>query len=121
MAMKILFADDHSAVRGAMTEYLKMLGHEVVAVSDGQFALEILEGGADFGLLITDYRMPRMNGLELMKAAKKLKPDIRVIVNAFNTPEEVIKEVEELGEHFVPKTTGELEKVLEEIERGRGL
>lgn len=118
--MRILFADDHSAVRGAMVEYLEGLGHEVVAVSDGRSALEVLEQGATFDLLITDYRMPRMNGLALLKAAKKLKPDMRVIVNAFNTPEEVVKEVEELGEYFVPKTTDELGKVLEEIAKGRG-
>ncbi|MDO8561431.1 MAG: response regulator [bacterium] len=116
--MKILFADDSSVVRNATVGWLEELGHEVVAVSDGESALKALKKGAEFDVLVTDYNMPPgINGLELMKAVKQFRPTMRAIMCAFNAPKKVEKEVRALGEYFVPKGLNTLEDVLREIEQ----
>lgn len=55
-----------------MTKALTQAGFNVVAAADGREALEKAEGGS-FDLVITDINMPRMNGIELVTALRKLK------------------------------------------------
>ncbi|MGD1277084.1 MAG: response regulator [Tepidisphaeraceae bacterium] len=70
-AKKILVADDESHILNVVSLKLRNAGYEVVTASDGQEALELaLSEHPD--LLITDYHMPQMSGLEL---CQKLKQD----------------------------------------------
>lgn len=73
MSRKILIAEDSPATQKFISFTLKYNGHEVTIASDGVEALEKLpEGG--FDLVILDIKMPRMNGLEVLRELKK-KPD----------------------------------------------
>jgi CheY-like chemotaxis protein len=65
--MKILLADDEPHVRNVMAFKLKGAGYAVVTATDGQDALELAQIERP-DLIITDYQMPRMNGLELCRA-----------------------------------------------------
>ena len=75
--MNILLVDDESRSRSHVAEFLRKLGHQVVEANDGTEALELFNK-QDFNLLLTDNRMPRMSGLELLQklsdvpAAKKV-------------------------------------------------
>ncbi len=73
----ILVADDDRVVRRIIVVKLHGLGYEVTDVEDGQEALNLLEGGEIPNLLITDSNMPRMSGLQLVRAIRDNKdPDL---------------------------------------------
>lgn len=73
----ILVADDDRVVRRIVVTKLYGLGYEVTDVEDGREALDLLEEGAIPDLLITDSNMPRMSGLQLVRAIRDNKdPDL---------------------------------------------
>ncbi len=77
---KILVADDDRLVRRIVVTKLSGLGYDVTDVEDGQEALELLEGGQVPNLLITDSLMPRMNGLQLVRALRQnSNPDLATL------------------------------------------
>ena len=68
--MKILVVDDFSTMRRIIRNLLQDIGFANTSEADnGQSALPMLKGG-DFDFLITDWNMPRMTGLELLKAVR---------------------------------------------------
>lgn len=69
--LKILVADDDRVVRRIVVAKLSGLGYEVTEAEDGQEALELLESGQVPNLLITDQLMPRVNGLQLVRALRQ--------------------------------------------------
>jgi DNA-binding response OmpR family regulator len=69
--VRILAADDDRIVRRVLVTKLSGLGYEVTDVEDGQEALSLLEEGQVPDLLITDSLMPRMNGLQLVRAIRQ--------------------------------------------------
>ena len=78
---KILLVEDHDLVREQVTIQLGRLGYQVVVAEDGVEALETLKATPDVQLLFTDLVMPRgLNGLELAAEAKKLRPDLPVLL-----------------------------------------
>ena len=77
---KILVADDDRVVRRIVVTKLSGLGYDVTNVEDGREALDLLEEGQVPNLLITDNRMPRMNGLQLVRALRQsLNPDLATL------------------------------------------
>ncbi|MGD0138950.1 MAG: sigma-54 dependent transcriptional regulator [Tepidisphaeraceae bacterium] len=82
---RILIVDDQDMMRDSLAQTLVREGHEVVAAPDGAAAAARL-GAARFDLLITDLRMPKMTGLELLAEAKRLRPEMPVVLmTAFAT------------------------------------
>ena len=77
--MKILLVDDAEEIREPVQLSLEMGGHEITAASDGLEALEALKLGR-FDLIITDIRMPNMDGLELLRQVKEDNPDQDVMI-----------------------------------------
>lgn len=88
---RILVCDDQELMRDSLAATLVREGHEVVAATDGQMALEKLTA-SKFDLLITDLKMPRMTGIELLAEAKKARADMPVIVmTAFATVQTAVE------------------------------
>ena len=75
----ILLVDDNSMGLMARKTVLQELGHRVITSQNGHDALEVC-GKQRFDLLITDYKMPKMNGVELIRELRKLQPQISVIL-----------------------------------------
>jgi DNA-binding NtrC family response regulator len=75
----VLVVDDEAEVCEMLVEFLEHLGARVDAVLDGRSALEHLRGSR-FDALVTDMRMPRLSGMELINAARQFDPGIVVIV-----------------------------------------
>lgn len=70
--MKILVADDSKAMRLIVTRTLRQAGfdsHEVVEAEDGQHALELVRSESP-DLVLSDWNMPRMNGIELLRSLR---------------------------------------------------
>nr|WP_210382229.1 response regulator [Jiella sonneratiae] len=76
---KLLIAEDDHGVRLLVERALRLEGHEVIAVEDGEIALEVLvEHDGAFDLVLSDIRMPAMTGIELAHAAAARWPGLPI-------------------------------------------
>jgi DNA-binding NtrC family response regulator len=75
----ILVVDDETVIRDGIKRVLEGDRFEVETCRSGHIAIERLQE-KDYGLIITDLKMPGMNGIEVLKAVKALQPDIPVII-----------------------------------------
>jgi PAS domain S-box-containing protein len=78
--LSILLVDDEEIVREATAELIRDLGHEVVAAGGGEEALVKLAAGLEPDVVITDYKMPRMDGAELARRLLEQAPDRPVLL-----------------------------------------
>jgi DNA-binding NtrC family response regulator len=76
---KVLVVDDEDVIRESLRDWLTNTGYEVFTAENGQQALEIIKREG-LRIVIADLVMPVMDGIELLKQAKKLSPDIKVII-----------------------------------------
>jgi len=76
---KILLVDDDDSLRRVLEFQLSDAGYSVVSQSDGREALKLLEG-EEFDCLITDWRMPRIPGSQVVKQATAISSEIPIIV-----------------------------------------
>ena len=78
---RILIAEDEDAIRNLIARALRQDGHDVITAIDGAQALDVLarEKGA-FELLLTDIRMPVMDGITLAHAAARNHPDVTIVL-----------------------------------------
>lgn len=67
---RVLLIDDSISVRRLVGRMLERGGHEVVTAHDGQAALDLVQQGATFDLVLTDLEMPRVNGYEVLGALR---------------------------------------------------
>jgi CheY-like chemotaxis protein len=77
-SIRILVADDDEDVRELVRAVLAERNFEVTVAVDANEALQLLSE-RDFAVLLTDLRMPGMDGLELARAAKQRRPDLRTL------------------------------------------
>jgi two-component system NtrC family response regulator len=77
--MKILLADDDKSVRRVIQFKLGKEGFDVTAVEDGQQALDSLRQER-FDLLLADIRMPKLDGIELLKQSQAVQPGLKIIL-----------------------------------------
>ncbi len=75
----ILLVDDNKSGLAARKAILEELGHRVTTATGGEDALEHFST-AKFDLVITDHRMAKMNGVELIRRIRAIHPDIPVIM-----------------------------------------
>ena len=76
---KILIVDDEQNMRVTLFEALSRNGHEVMVEENGRMALEMIARQAP-DLVITDIKMPGMDGLELLRQVKALRPELPVVI-----------------------------------------
>jgi DNA-binding NtrC family response regulator len=75
----ILFVDDHEVLARLSCEILEMQGYKAVSAFSAAEALRKFDE-QDFDILVTDFRMEGMNGLELAKKVREKSPDLPVII-----------------------------------------
>src|ERR1019366_9008447 len=79
MSSRILIVDDEAPIRTLLGEHLQQVGHQVTLAADGNAALEALSKG-EFELVLTDVRMPGMNGLELLGEIMRTRSGVGVLM-----------------------------------------
>jgi DNA-binding response OmpR family regulator len=85
---RILVVDDEPLIRRLYTEALADVGYEVDAAEDGAVAWEALQANA-YDLLITDYIMPKVSGIDLLKNINAARMTLPVMMATATFPEEV--------------------------------
>ena len=79
-AAQILLCDDDPDVRGILGEVLQTEGYVLHLANGPSATLSILEGKAEIDLLIVDYAMPEMNGLDLIREARQRRPSLKTLL-----------------------------------------
>ncbi len=76
----LMIVDDDERVIDSLRQLFRSPEYMVIASQDGRSALDVVCSGVKIDLVITDYQMPQMNGLELLAALKERAPDIPVVM-----------------------------------------
>ena len=89
--MKLLLVEDEKITRITLANTLKDEGYEVTACETGEKGLQELNR-SEFDIVVTDLRLPKISGLEILEQAKKNNPDCKVIVmTAYASVETAVK------------------------------
>lgn len=89
--VRIMVVDDEKIVRESLSVWLRKFGYEVVPVEGGQEALDILDR-EEWNILLVDLKMPRVDGIEVLRKAIEVKPGIPVIIfTAYATVETAVE------------------------------
>lgn len=101
--LKILLVDDEDHLQEVLGLLLELDGHQVTTAFSGEQALERAKE-KKFDLVITDYKMPGMNGMDVVRSIKKENPDTSVVMITGYPTEDTEKEAQKLGvDEYVAK------------------
>ena len=114
--MRILLVDDEPTLRMTLVANLELEGFEVVEAENGEQALRIL-GEQDFDLVLTDIRMPGMNGVEMFQRMRSSRPDVPVILMTGFALETLIDEAIRSGAFTVLSKPFPVEQLLATLTR----
>src|SRR5499426_867918 len=114
---RVLVVDDEKVIREILSDFLTMEGYLVRTVEDGQAALTELRL-RPYDLVISDLKMPRMGGLELLeKIAEEKLNVLTVIMTGFGTVETAIEAMKKGAYDYVLKPF-KVEEVVHIVQRG---
>ncbi|OQY46424.1 MAG: two-component system response regulator [Desulfobacteraceae bacterium 4572_87] len=117
--LNILVVEDGQSQREMLRDFLKDEGFPVSEAENGEGALRKLRESY-FDLVLTDYKMPGMDGMALLQAAKKLNPEVDVVVmTAFGTVEMAVRAMKGGASDYISKPI-DLDELLLLIERISG-
>ena len=80
MKLNLLVVDDEKNIREGLGEALRLDGYEVLMAADGKEAMDLLSSRGDVDLIITDLKMPRLSGADLLKEVAGRYPTLPVII-----------------------------------------
>ncbi|WP_052046131.1 response regulator [Candidatus Paracaedibacter symbiosus] len=101
---KVLLVEDEDAVRMFSARALREKGYEVIEAASGDAALDLVKGGQEFDILVTDVVMPKMDGPTLCKKIRDIHPNARTIFISGYTEDTFRKNLDsDANIHFLPK------------------
>lgn len=113
----ILIADDEQSQRLILSGYLKQKGYNIFEAASGAEALKITDSNL-IDIVLSDFRMPDMNGIELLVKLKEKNPEIAVVlITAFGTIENAVKAMKEGAFDYLTKPVDleELDLIIKRI------
>ncbi|MDZ7261322.1 MAG: sigma-54 dependent transcriptional regulator [candidate division KSB1 bacterium] len=119
---QILLIEDNDTMRQGMALVIEKMGHQVIQAADGQAGLKQLTR-SHFDLVVTDYKMAGLDGLEVLKQVKALAPETEVmIITAYGTIELAVSAMKQGAADFITKPFShdefriKVQKLLERIQ-----
>jgi CheY-like chemotaxis protein len=100
---KILVVEDEALIRMTTVDMVEEIGLAYAEAGDGPSALKLLEADAQIDILLTDLGLPGMSGAELVAEARKLRPDLAVIVASGYSTEKVTGDGALTGVYYLGK------------------
>jgi DNA-binding NtrC family response regulator len=111
MRPRVLVVDDKESIVGLLSNVLGV-AHDVTASQDGRHALALALAG-DFDVVVSDIRMPGLDGMLLLQELKQAKPDVEVVLmTAFGTVEKAVEAMRAGAYHYLTKPFDPDEAVL---------
>ena len=104
--MKVLVVDDSAIMRKVISQILEMLGHDSVPASNGIDAFDRLKEHEDVRLILLDWNMPEMNGIEFLREIKGRQRLSEIPVIMLTTESErrkMIEAIEAGAKHYLTK------------------
>jgi len=121
---RILVVDDESDIAETIQDLLLFAGFDVETAENGQAAVDLLNGTRQFDLMITDMRMPKMDGLQLLKTSHQLRKQLPVVIlTGYGTVDDGINSLEEGAYDYIlkPFNTEKLLRVVRGALRNRSI
>jgi PAS domain S-box-containing protein len=115
---KVVYVDDEDPLVFLVTRQLRRRGYDVTGYGSAEAALTAIdEGGTPFDVLVTDYNMPRMSGIDLIRAVKAVRKDARFVLTSGFISDEMRTQAAELEvEHLIYKPNN-VDELCEAIDR----
>jgi len=99
----VLIVDDEKNIRLTLTQALEPLGMKTDTAVNGEEALDKLKE-KEFGLILLDLKMPGMDGMEVLRRVREIRPDIRIIIiTAYGTIESAVEAMKLGAVDFIQK------------------
>ena len=112
--LKIMLVDDDEWIRDSLTVLFEAEGCDLLALETAEEGIEAIQQQT-YDIVISDYKLPGMNGLEFLRRVKDKQPNaIEILITAYGN-QEILKEAKMLGiRNFIPKpfTTENIETAL---------
>lgn len=100
---KILLIDDDEWIRDAMTLFFEAEGCQIMALETAEEALVEIHRH-NYGIVICDYKLPGIDGLQLLKEVQKAKPNTKMILITAYKTDALVSEAKQIGIHdFISK------------------
>jgi two-component system, NtrC family, response regulator AlgB len=116
---KLLIVDDDRNIRLSLVRTLQPLGYEVHSADGGPQALQLIARLAEFDLVLSDWRMAEMNGLELLKKIKETcEKTVVILMTAYGTVENAVAAMKEGAYDYLTKPFS-VEQIRRTIERAQ--
>lgn len=113
----ILIVDDDEAELEAMSDALSVQGYEIVSKSSGQEALNIMQK-QPFDVILTDLRMPDVDGMEILRAAKSMDSQAQIImITAYGSVDKAVEAVRAGAADFIEKPIKSLAELRERVRK----
>ncbi|HQB42295.1 MAG TPA: response regulator, partial [Polyangiaceae bacterium] len=114
---RVLVVDDEKFIRDILADFLGLEGYFVRTASDGVSALDVLHASR-FDVVISDLKMPRMGGIELLEAIPRISPNtLTIIMTGFGTVETAIEAMKRGAYDYVLKPF-KMDEVIHIVRRG---
>ena len=101
--LKILIIDDEEGIRKLISISLKSEGYDVITAEDGKSGIELFEKETP-SIILTDFQMPGMDGIDVLRRVKQINPDVEVIIlTAYGDMDLAVKSLQLEASDFITK------------------
>lgn len=113
----ILIVDDHEPTLEVMVDTLSSQGYDVVSTSSGKEALKIMQE-RPLDVILTDLKMPDVDGMEILKAARSIDPHLQVIgITAFGSVDKAVEFMSSGASYFIEKPVRNIVELREKVKK----
>lgn len=113
----ILIVDDHEPTLEVMVDTLSSQGYNIVSTSSGKEALKIMQEQT-LDVILTDLKMPDVDGMEILKAAANINPRPQVIgITAFGSVDKAVEFMSAGASYFIEKPVNEIAELREKVKK----
>ena len=114
---RILIVDDNKMGLSARRSVLEAVGHTITTAPSGVEALELFRAGAPFDLVVTDFKMPKMSGVELIVEIRKINPAMPIILISGFTDTLGLNEANTQADAVLQKSSNEVTQLMRTVSK----